>query len=154
VAQKIQAEYEIDLNAKHAEALRKSLAKYIDAARRSSGMARRPARSGRSTSGRSGREGARPVSPSYSRDASSATTTTSAHCRPTLLLTLVAAGDTFLAHRTWAAKGPRQPSAPDSLTDGIPGAGRGPLDPPAGPARRRGRPPGSAGDHSRTRPGR
>jgi hypothetical protein len=31
------AEYEIDLNAKHAEALRKSLARYIDSARRSSG---------------------------------------------------------------------------------------------------------------------
>ena len=43
------AEYEIDLNAKHAEALRKSLAKYIDAARRS-GAARRPARSGRRAS--------------------------------------------------------------------------------------------------------
>jgi Lsr2 len=41
------AEYEIDLNAKHADALRKSLAKYIDAARRSAGAARRPARSGR-----------------------------------------------------------------------------------------------------------
>ena len=44
------AEYEIDLNAKHAEALRKSMAKYIDAARRSSGAARRPARSGRRAS--------------------------------------------------------------------------------------------------------
>ena len=44
------AEYEIDLNAKHAEALRKSLAKYIDAARRSSGTARRSARSGRRAS--------------------------------------------------------------------------------------------------------
>ena len=44
------AEYEIDLNAKHAEALRKSLARYVDAARRSSGSpARRPARSGRRT---------------------------------------------------------------------------------------------------------
>ena len=42
------AEDEIDLNAKHAEALRKSLARYVDAARRSSGAAaRRPARSGR-----------------------------------------------------------------------------------------------------------
>jgi len=41
------AEYEIDLNAKHADALRKSLARYVDAARRSSGSvaARRPARS-------------------------------------------------------------------------------------------------------------
>ena len=44
------AEYEIDLNAKHAEALRKSMAKYIDAARRSSGAARRPARGGRRAS--------------------------------------------------------------------------------------------------------
>jgi hypothetical protein len=38
------AEYEIDLNAKHAEALRKALAKYIDAARKTSGRARRGAR--------------------------------------------------------------------------------------------------------------
>jgi hypothetical protein len=44
------AEYEIDLNAKHADALRKSLAKYIDAARRSAGTARRPARAGRRAS--------------------------------------------------------------------------------------------------------
>jgi hypothetical protein len=44
------AEYEIDLNAKHAQALRKALAKYIDVARRSSGGARRPARSGRRAS--------------------------------------------------------------------------------------------------------
>jgi Lsr2 len=44
------AEYEIDLNAKHADALRKAMAKYIDAARRSSGGARRPARSGRRAS--------------------------------------------------------------------------------------------------------
>src|SRR6202050_2566156 len=44
------AEYEIDLNAKHAEALRKSLARYIDSARRSSGgSTRRPGRSGRRT---------------------------------------------------------------------------------------------------------
>lgn len=41
------AEYEIDLNATHAEALRKSLSRYIEAARRSSGPPRRPARSGR-----------------------------------------------------------------------------------------------------------
>jgi hypothetical protein len=40
-------DYEIDLNTKHADALRKALARYIDAARRSSGAARRPARSGR-----------------------------------------------------------------------------------------------------------
>ena len=44
------AEYEIDLNAKHADALRKSLAKYIDAARRSTGAARRPARNVRRAS--------------------------------------------------------------------------------------------------------
>ncbi len=44
------AEYEIDLNAKHADALRKALAKYIDAARRSTGTARRPARTGRRAS--------------------------------------------------------------------------------------------------------
>ena len=59
----------------------------------------------------------------------------------------------MLRQGAWG-KGPRLPSAPDSLTDGIPGAGRGPLDPASGPARRRGRPPGSAGDHSRTRQGR
>jgi hypothetical protein len=41
------AEYEIDLNAKHAEDLRKALARYVEAARRSSGSARRPTRSGR-----------------------------------------------------------------------------------------------------------
>ena len=42
------AEYEIDLNAKNAEALRKALSRYVEAARRSSGAAaRRPARSGR-----------------------------------------------------------------------------------------------------------
>jgi hypothetical protein len=44
------AEYEIDLNAKHADALRKALTKYIDAARRSTGAARRPARAGRRAS--------------------------------------------------------------------------------------------------------
>jgi hypothetical protein len=46
------AEYEIDLNAGHAQELRKALAQYIEAARRAPG-ARRPARSGRraSTSG-------------------------------------------------------------------------------------------------------
>jgi hypothetical protein len=42
-------DYEIDLNARHAAALRKALAKYIEAARRSS-AARRPARSGRRAS--------------------------------------------------------------------------------------------------------
>jgi Lsr2 len=42
------AEYEIDLNAKHADALRKSLAKYIDAGRRDpAGRTRPPARSRR-----------------------------------------------------------------------------------------------------------
>jgi len=42
------AEYEIDLNAKNAEALRKALSRYVEAARRSSGTtARRPARAGR-----------------------------------------------------------------------------------------------------------
>jgi hypothetical protein len=41
------AEYEIDLNAQHAEALRKALSRYVEAARRSSGTARRPARTGR-----------------------------------------------------------------------------------------------------------
>ena len=41
-------DYEIDLNAKHAEALRKALAPYLDAARRTPGSAtRRPSRSGR-----------------------------------------------------------------------------------------------------------
>jgi Lsr2 len=39
------AEYEIDLNAKHAEALRKKLSKYIQAGRRTGG--RRPARNRR-----------------------------------------------------------------------------------------------------------
>ena len=40
-------EYEIDLNEKHAEALREALARYVSAARRVSGAARRPARTGR-----------------------------------------------------------------------------------------------------------
>jgi hypothetical protein len=43
------AEYEIDLNAKHADALRKALSRYVEAARRSSGAARRPSRTGRRT---------------------------------------------------------------------------------------------------------
>ena len=44
------AEYEIDLNAKNAEELRKALSRYVEAARRSSGTAsRRPARSARRT---------------------------------------------------------------------------------------------------------
>ena len=42
------AEYEIDLSAKHAEALRKALEPYVSAARRASGSAaRRPGRNGR-----------------------------------------------------------------------------------------------------------
>jgi hypothetical protein len=41
------SDYEIDLNAKHAEALRQALSRYVDAARRSSGPARKPVRSGR-----------------------------------------------------------------------------------------------------------
>jgi hypothetical protein len=44
-------DYEIDLSAKHADALRKALARYVDAARRAPGSAaRRPRRSGRGTS--------------------------------------------------------------------------------------------------------
>ena len=41
------AEYEIDLNAEHAQALRDALARYVHAARRAGGGARRPARGGR-----------------------------------------------------------------------------------------------------------
>ena len=44
------AEYEIDLNTKHAEALRQSLGRYIEAARRSSG-GRTPARTPRKRGG-------------------------------------------------------------------------------------------------------
>jgi hypothetical protein len=40
-------EYEIDLSAKNADALRKALARYVDAARRAPGAPRRAARSGR-----------------------------------------------------------------------------------------------------------
>ena len=40
-------EYEIDLNAEHAQALRDALARYVSAARRANGAARRPARTGR-----------------------------------------------------------------------------------------------------------
>ena len=40
-------EYEIDLNAEHARALRDALARYVRAARRAGGTARRPARGGR-----------------------------------------------------------------------------------------------------------
>jgi hypothetical protein len=51
------AEYEIDLSAKNAEALRKALARYVDAARRASGSAaRRPGRSGRRAASASGPE--------------------------------------------------------------------------------------------------
>jgi hypothetical protein len=39
-------EYEIDLNAEHAQALRDALARYVSAARRAGGGARRPARGG------------------------------------------------------------------------------------------------------------
>jgi hypothetical protein len=41
------AEYEIDLNAEHAQALRAALARYVDAARRVTGAPRQPARSRR-----------------------------------------------------------------------------------------------------------
>ena len=42
------AEYEIDLSAKHAEALRKALARYVESARRqSTGGVRRPTRNSR-----------------------------------------------------------------------------------------------------------
>ena len=43
-------EYEIDLSAEHAQALRNALARYVSAARRAGGGARRPAQSGRRTS--------------------------------------------------------------------------------------------------------
>lgn len=45
------AEYEIDLNAEHAQALRDVLARYVKAARRSGGGVRRPVRGGRKTPG-------------------------------------------------------------------------------------------------------
>jgi hypothetical protein len=49
------AEYEIDLSAKHADALRKALAPYLGAARRSSGSAaRRPGRTARRPAGAGG----------------------------------------------------------------------------------------------------
>jgi Lsr2 len=48
-------EYEIDLNVKHAEALRKALQPYISAGRRAPGSAaRRPGRSGRRAANASG----------------------------------------------------------------------------------------------------
>ncbi len=40
-------DYEIDLNAAHAQELRDALARYVTAARRAGGGARRPARTGR-----------------------------------------------------------------------------------------------------------
>ncbi len=43
-------EYEIDLSAEHAQALRDALANYVKAARRAGGSARRPSQSGRRTS--------------------------------------------------------------------------------------------------------
>ena len=45
------AEYEIDLNAEHAQALRDALARYVRAARRAGGGTRRPARGGRRARG-------------------------------------------------------------------------------------------------------
>ena len=44
-------EYEIDLNAGHARALRDALSRYVQAARRAGGGARRPARGGRRAGG-------------------------------------------------------------------------------------------------------
>jgi Lsr2 len=43
-------EYEIDLNAEHAKALRDAVARYVKAARRVGGAARRPSRAGRRAS--------------------------------------------------------------------------------------------------------
>ena len=40
-------DYEIDLNTEHAQELRDALARYVSAARRAGGAARRPARNGR-----------------------------------------------------------------------------------------------------------
>jgi hypothetical protein len=49
------AEYEIDLSTKNAEALRRALARYVDAARRTAGLAaRRPGRSARRAAGGNG----------------------------------------------------------------------------------------------------
>ena len=45
------SEYEIDLNAEHAQALRDVLARYVKAGRRSRGGARRPGRGGRGAAG-------------------------------------------------------------------------------------------------------
>jgi hypothetical protein len=43
-------EYEIDLNAEHAQALRDAVARYVKAGRRVGGAARRPSRAGRRAS--------------------------------------------------------------------------------------------------------
>jgi nucleoid-associated protein Lsr2 len=45
------AEYEIDLNAEHAQALRDALSRYVQAARRAGGGVRRPGRGGRRAAG-------------------------------------------------------------------------------------------------------
>ena len=45
------AEYEIDLSAEHAQALRDALAPFVAAARRAGGSARRPTRSGHRAAG-------------------------------------------------------------------------------------------------------
>ena len=45
------AGYEIDLNAEHARALRDALSRYVQAARRAGGGARRPTRAGRRAPG-------------------------------------------------------------------------------------------------------
>ena len=44
------ADYEIDLSAEHAQALRETLAHYVQAARRAGGGSRRPVRGGRKAS--------------------------------------------------------------------------------------------------------
>jgi hypothetical protein len=56
-------DYEIDLSAKHAETLRKALAPYLDAARRTpSSAARRPSRTGRRAAHADGADPQRSVS--------------------------------------------------------------------------------------------
>ena len=47
-------EYEIDLSAKNADALRRAVARYVDAARRAPGAAARPGRSGRKAASTNG----------------------------------------------------------------------------------------------------
>ena len=44
------AEYEIDLSTQNAEAMRKAMARYVEAARRAPGSTRRPGQSGRKAS--------------------------------------------------------------------------------------------------------